>query len=72
MSSILESPDLLPSNTRITLKVGDAFDIAIFVDDVMQKDGEFLPPFIFGEERNICIDGRLLVIRNFGNDGSTC
>jgi len=58
----------LPSNTRITFKVGDAFNVAIFVNNVVQKDGEFLPPFIFGQERNIGIDGRLLVIRDFGND----
>ncbi len=62
------STHLLPSNTRITLKVGDAFDVAVFVNNVMQKDGEFLPPFIFGQERNISIDGQLLVIQNFGND----
>jgi len=38
----------LPGHSSVTLQVGDALYVTIFINKIMQENTEFLSPFLFG------------------------
>lgn len=63
--------DFGPCYTSITLKICGTLNLPVLVNQIVEKNGEFLLPFVPREEGDFANDRRLVVVGNFGDDGRT-
>ena len=62
---------LLPRNSGIGSQVCASLEVAVFVDEVVEKYFKFCSPLCFGQEGYVSLNGLLCMIANLGDDSGT-